>query len=198
MPDPLAAFGTMPVTLQEKTGRSLEDWQGIVRGLGLTKHGEILKALKQEHGLSHGYANMLALLATGYGTAPQDDLLAGLFAALALVLAAIGIYGMIAYQAAARRHELGVRMALGAQRGEIFRRVVGEGVKLGALGVGLGLVIAVFVSRLLRSLLFGVSATDPLTFVSVPLLLLAIALLASLLPARQVTALDPASTLRQD
>ena len=80
MPDPLAPFGTMPVTLQEKTGKSLEDWQAIVRGLGLTKHGEILKALKQDHGLSHGYANMLALLATGYGTAPQEDLLTGLFA----------------------------------------------------------------------------------------------------------------------
>lgn len=80
MTDPLAAFGTMPTTLQEKTGRSLEEWQAIVRGLGLTKHGQILKALKQDHGLSHGYANMLALLATGYGAAPEDDLLAGLFA----------------------------------------------------------------------------------------------------------------------
>lgn len=80
MTDPLAPFGTMPATLREKTGRSLEEWQAIVRGLGLTRHGEILKALKQDHGLSHGYANMLALLATGYGAAPQEDLLAGLFA----------------------------------------------------------------------------------------------------------------------
>lgn len=79
MTDPLAAFGTMPATLQEKTGRSLEEWQATVRGLGLTKHGAILKALKQEHGLSHGYANMLALLATGYGTSGEDDLLDGLF-----------------------------------------------------------------------------------------------------------------------
>lgn len=80
MPDPLDAFGTMPATLQEKTGRSLEEWQAVVRGLGLTRHGEILKALKHDHGLTHGYANMLALLATGYGAAPQEDLLAGLFA----------------------------------------------------------------------------------------------------------------------
>ena len=79
MTDPLAAFGTMPVTLEEKTGRSLEEWQATVRGLGLSKHGEILKALKQDHGLSHGYANMLALLATGYGTSGDDELLAGLF-----------------------------------------------------------------------------------------------------------------------
>lgn len=65
MTDPLAPFGTMPTTLEEKTGRSIHEWQAIVRGLGLTKHGQILKALKQDHGLSHGYANMLALLATG-------------------------------------------------------------------------------------------------------------------------------------
>lgn len=80
MTDPLAPFGTMPTTLHEKTGRTLEEWQATVRGLGLTRHGEILKALKTEHGLSHGYANMLALLATGYGTSGEDELLAGLFA----------------------------------------------------------------------------------------------------------------------
>ena len=80
MTDPLAAFGTMPTTLHEKTGRSLEEWQATVRGLGLKRHGEILKALKQDHGLSHGYANMLALLATGYGTSGEDELLTGLFA----------------------------------------------------------------------------------------------------------------------
>ena len=80
MTDPLAAFGTMPQTLEAKTGRSLAEWQTTVKGLGLTKHGEILKALKTEHGLSHGYANMLALLATGYGTSTEDELLTGLFA----------------------------------------------------------------------------------------------------------------------
>ena len=80
MTDPLAAFGPMPQTLEQKTGRSLADWQETVRGLGLSKHGEILKALKQDHGLSHGYANMLALLATGYGASSEDELLTGLFA----------------------------------------------------------------------------------------------------------------------
>lgn len=69
----------MPQTLHEKTGGTLEEWQAIVRGLGLTKHGEILVALKEQHGLSHGYANMLALLATGYGTSADDELLTGLF-----------------------------------------------------------------------------------------------------------------------
>ena len=80
MTDPLAPFGTMPQTLEAKTGRSLADWQATVRGLGVSRHGEIVKALKQEHGLSHGYANMLALLATGYGTSSEDELLTGLFA----------------------------------------------------------------------------------------------------------------------
>ena len=80
MTDPLAPFGTMPQTLEEKTGRTLADWQATVKGLGLSKHGEILKALKQDHGLTHGYANMLALLATGYGTSSEDELLTGLFA----------------------------------------------------------------------------------------------------------------------
>jgi hypothetical protein len=70
----------MPTTLHEKTGKTVEEWQAIVRGLGLTKHGEILTALKRDHGLTHGYANMLALLATGYGNAGEDELLAGLFA----------------------------------------------------------------------------------------------------------------------
>jgi hypothetical protein len=80
MTDPLAAFGTMPQTLEEKTGRTLAEWQSVVRDLGLSKHGEILKALKQQHGLTHGYANMLALLATGYGKTPEGELLEGLFA----------------------------------------------------------------------------------------------------------------------
>lgn len=80
MTDPLAPFGTMPTTLHEKTGRTLTEWQATVRDLGLKKHGEILKALKNDHGLSHGYANMLALLATGYGTSTENELLTGLFA----------------------------------------------------------------------------------------------------------------------
>ncbi len=73
-------FGTMPETLEAKTGRSLDAWLQIVRGMGLVKHGDILKTLKREHGLSHGYANMLALLSTGYATQDKDELIEGLFA----------------------------------------------------------------------------------------------------------------------
>lgn len=79
MTDPLRQFATMPATLEATTGRSLASWQETVRGLGLDKHGQIVAALKRDHGLSHGYANMLALLHTGYGKAAEDELVAGLF-----------------------------------------------------------------------------------------------------------------------
>ena len=78
--DARSQFGTMPETLEQTTGRSLDSWMETVRGLGHDRHGQILTALKRDHGLSHGYANMLALLATGYGTAAEDELIAGLFA----------------------------------------------------------------------------------------------------------------------
>ena len=80
MTDPFASLGTMPQTLEEKTGRSLDEWLVTTRGLGLEKHGEIVAALKRDHGLSHGYANMLALLVRGYGTSTEDELIIGLFA----------------------------------------------------------------------------------------------------------------------
>ncbi len=73
-------FGTMPETLEQSTGRSLDAWMEVVRALGLERHGQILTALKQDHGLSHGYANMLALIATGYGQADEDELISGQFA----------------------------------------------------------------------------------------------------------------------
>jgi hypothetical protein len=78
--DPLAQFGTMPETLREKTGKSLDQWLGIVRATGLSKHGQILAELKTKHGLSHGYANMLALLSTGYGKSTGDELVEAMFA----------------------------------------------------------------------------------------------------------------------
>lgn len=79
MTDPLVQFGTMPETLREKTGKSLDDWLGVVRASGLTKHGQILAELKGKHGLTHGYANMLALLSTGYGKTTGDELVEAMF-----------------------------------------------------------------------------------------------------------------------
>jgi predicted permease len=118
-------------------------------------------------------------------------LLVGLFAAAALTLAAVGIYGVVAYSVTRRTQEIGIRMALGAQRSDVLRMVVGEGARLALLGVAIGIAASFAITRLLSSLLFGVSATDPITFASVAVLLSVVALLASYIPARRAMRLDP-------
>src|SRR5437764_8630845 len=125
--------------------------------------------------------------------APQRDsaLLLGAFAAVALALAAVGLAGVIAYLVAHRTHEIGVRVALGAGRGDVLRLVVGEGARLVAVGVVIGMVAAVGVTRVLSSFLFGVTATDPVTFLVVPGVLVVVALGAAAVPARRAAEVDP-------
>jgi predicted permease len=125
----------------------------------------------------------------------QTSLLIG-FAIVALVLAAIGIYGLIQYSITARTHEIGIRIAVGARSGEIFRMVLAEGLKLSLIGLGLGLVGAVWLSQAGSSLLFGVTATDPLTFMAVSLLLMAVAIAACYFPARRAMKVEPLEALR--
>lgn len=122
----------------------------------------------------------------------------GCFGLLALALAAIGIYGVIAYTTRQRTHEIGIRMALGAQRKEIFDLILGQGMRLTALGVSLGLAVSLVLTRFLRSLLFGVATTDPLTFGVVLTLLCSAALLACYLPARRAMLVDPMESLRHE
>jgi putative ABC transport system permease protein len=124
--------------------------------------------------------------------------LLGLFAAFALALATIGIYGVMAYLVNQGTREIGIRMALGASQRGILRLVVKQGLVLALCGVGLGLVLAVAFSRLVSSLLFGIQATDPLTFAAIALLLLMVALLASYIPARRAARIDPMISLRYE
>jgi putative ABC transport system permease protein len=125
----------------------------------------------------------------------QTSLVVG-FAGVALLLAAIGIYGLIQYSVAARTQEIGIRMAVGAQAGDIFRMMIGEGLTLSATGLVLGLVGGLWVGHAARSFLFGVTATDPLTFLAVSLLLTAVAIAASYFPARRAVKIDPIVALR--
>jgi predicted permease len=122
--------------------------------------------------------------------------LLALFAGLALALAAIGVYGVLSYAVTERTSEIGVRMALGAEARQVLRMVLGDGLRLAAAGVGCGLLLALALTRLMGALLHEVSAVDPATFGGVAALLVAVAVLASLLPARRATRVDPATALR--
>jgi putative ABC transport system permease protein len=122
--------------------------------------------------------------------------LLGLLASLALVLAATGIYSLMSYFVSQRTNEIGMRIALGAQQGDIFKLIIGKGAVLIFIGLGIGLSAAFIFTRFLSSLLFSVDATDPLTFLSTPVLLAFVALLACYVPARRATKVDPVVALR--
>jgi ABC-type antimicrobial peptide transport system permease subunit len=122
----------------------------------------------------------------------------GFLGALALALAAIGLYGVVAFAVTQRTKEIGVRMAVGASPADVLRLVIGQGMRLALLGLGIGLALAIAATRLIQSLLFGLSPTDPLTLAAIALLLLAVTVLASWIPARRAARVDPMLALHHE
>ena len=137
-------------------------------------------------------------IAGGLASRRFDVWLLGSFAASALLLAGIGIYGLLAYSVTRQRREIGIRLALGASRGDVLTQVVADGIRLAGAGIGLGIMIALAVTRLLTALLYGVGASDPMTFVGVVALLALVSLVASYLPARRAARVNPIVALRSE
>ena len=156
-----------------------------------------IRAVDPDLGISD-VATLTQILNDSTSDRRLDMLLFAMLGGLALALATVGVYGIVAYSVTQRTHEIGVRMAIGAQRTDVIRMVIAGGLKLGVAGVVLGSAIAVAAARLVRGLLFEVSPSDPSTFVGVVVGLVAITLLASYVPARRATRVDPLRALRAE
>ena len=158
---------------------------------------DVVNSLKPEQPIAN-IGTLDEVVARSLSQARFSMLLLSIFAGLALMLSAVGIYGVMAYVVAQRTREMGIRLAMGAQAGDVLKLVLRQGGKLALAGVGIGIAAAVPLTRLMASLLFGVSAADPVTFVGVAILLTFVAIAACYMPARRATRVDPIATLRYE
>jgi putative ABC transport system permease protein len=186
---PEAQYPTSSMTLVVRSSTEPSSLVGSIR--------QELAAIDPDQAVSN-VATMEQLLADSISLRRFSMLLLIIFACVALVLAAIGIYGVISYSVTLRTHEIGIRIALGAQTSDVVKMIVGGGLKLVLVGIALGLGGAYALTRIMASLLYGVSAADPLTFAAVALLLAGVALLACYIPARRATKVDPMEALRYE
>jgi putative ABC transport system permease protein len=170
--------------------------QGEAAGLTASIQNE-LRSLDQEQALFQ-VRPLEEVISASLAQRRFNSTLMIIFAGLAGLLAAVGIYGVIAYSVTQRTHEIGVRLALGAQPLDVLRLILGHGIRLTLTGIAAGLLAALALTRVMSSLIFGVSTYDPVTFLCIPLLLTLVALLASYLPARRATKVDPMVALRYD
>src|SRR5258708_26126962 len=162
--------------------------------------GPVRRAVEQidSREVIYGVATMDEVIAGSLAARRLSMILLGIFAALALVLSCVGIYGVISHAVGQRTHEIGVRMALGAQRIDVMRLVLGEGAKMALIGVAAGIAAALGLTRLIANELFGFTAPHPLTFAAVAILLTLVAMLACYLPARRAVRVDPMVALRHE
>ncbi|MGH9401905.1 MAG: ADOP family duplicated permease [Terriglobia bacterium] len=183
------AFGTVTMRLMVRTSVPAQSMGATVRRS--IQHFDSTIAVQR-------VKTMKQVLSESVSEPRFRTVLLAIFAGVALVLAAIGIYGVISYSVAQRTHEIGIRMALGAKRSDVVRVVLGQGMTLAAIGLGIGITAALGVSRFLASQLYGISPTDLFTFVAVSLVLSGVALLACYIPARRAAKVDPAVALRHE
>ena len=148
--------------------------------------------------VAYGFESMDNIISDSLAARRFTMILLGVFAAIALMLACIGIYGVISYVAGQRTHEIGIRLALGAQRSDVLKLVLGQGARLALIGVVIGMAASAGLTRLMTAMLFGVSAVDPLTFAGVAVMLTLVAIAACYLPARRAMRTDPIVALRYE
>jgi predicted permease len=186
---PYLQDGQPYMTLLVRTAGNPRPWEGAVRR-------QIASVDKDQP--PHDFATLEQLEAASHTSRRVNLLLLSAFAGLGLILASVGIYGVVSYSVSQRTHEIGVRTALGASRGQVLKLVVGQGLRSALIGTGVGLAASLGVTRFLQAMLFGIKPTDPATFIAVGLLLAGVGLLACYIPARRASKVDPMVALRYE